>query len=234
MNDSNASPSNRERQARIKARSLERRERRREELRRHILEAATQVFVDHGYDGFSMYQVAEAIGYSTPTIYLHFKDREDLLFMVVWQGYLKMSEHLEVALHGTVDPLEKVKGVLRAYLHYAIEYPAHYRAHFMATPDWLTRLAAQARAREAEGGSTPRALFTEAARAAITAGKIRAQDERETVDMLWTLAHGLASLHLSTQGITPRWDRATVERRLEDWMEVLLLGLQPRGSAGAG
>ena len=131
MSDSNAAPSNRERQARIKARSLERRERRREELRRHILEAATQVFVDRGYDGFSMYQVAEAIGYSTPTIYLHFKDREDLLFTVVWQGYLKMAEHLEVALNSTQDPLEKVKAVLKAYLRYAIDYPAHYQAHFM-------------------------------------------------------------------------------------------------------
>ncbi|MFX5306100.1 helix-turn-helix domain-containing protein, partial [Acinetobacter baumannii] len=68
------------RQIRIRQKSAERRERRRQETRRAILEAATRMFEREGYEGFSLRQVAEAIGYTPTTIYLYFKDKDDLLF----------------------------------------------------------------------------------------------------------------------------------------------------------
>ncbi|MFH4082248.1 helix-turn-helix domain-containing protein, partial [Acinetobacter baumannii] len=70
------------RQARIRQNSAQRRERSRQETRQAILEAAIQMFEREGYEGFSLRQVAENIGYTPTTIYLYFKDKDDLLFAV--------------------------------------------------------------------------------------------------------------------------------------------------------
>lgn len=59
--------------------SRHRREQEKEELQQLILKAAGELFLEQGYDRFSLRQVAERIGYSATTIYLYFEDKDDLL-----------------------------------------------------------------------------------------------------------------------------------------------------------
>ncbi len=63
----------------------ERRARQKGLLRQEILDAAREILVREGYDGLSMRKVAEKIDYSPTAIYLHFKDRDDLVFCVCEQ-----------------------------------------------------------------------------------------------------------------------------------------------------
>ena len=55
-----------------------RREQSRRELRELILETAREAILDGGYEALSMRGLAETIGYSPGTIYLHFKDKESM------------------------------------------------------------------------------------------------------------------------------------------------------------
>ena len=64
---------------RIRTASRHRREQEKEELRQTILKAAGALFLEQGYDGFSMRHLAESIGYSPATLYLYFRDKDDLL-----------------------------------------------------------------------------------------------------------------------------------------------------------
>ena len=58
----------------------ERRAREKEQLRRQILVAARELFVNEGYESVSMRKkFANKIEYSPTTIYLYFKDKADLL-----------------------------------------------------------------------------------------------------------------------------------------------------------
>lgn len=50
----------------------------RDERRARILEAASQVFADRGYDGASIEEIAEAAGITRPVIYDHFESKRDL------------------------------------------------------------------------------------------------------------------------------------------------------------
>ena len=52
----------------------ERRAREKEQLRRQILSAARELFVNEGYENVSMRKIANKIEYSPTTIYLYFKD----------------------------------------------------------------------------------------------------------------------------------------------------------------
>src|SRR5688500_18400357 len=107
MTDDQPQPA-RTRAARTREAARERREHEKRELRQAILETAGRLFVAQGYDGFSLRQVAEQIGYSPATIYLYFKDKDDLLFTVVDEGFMRFGAALQAAADGTEEPWERL------------------------------------------------------------------------------------------------------------------------------
>lgn len=50
------------------------------------------MFVRYGFDGFSMQKLAKAASVSPATIYIYFKDKEDLIQQVYIQALTKMTE----------------------------------------------------------------------------------------------------------------------------------------------
>ena len=74
-----------------------RRDQEKQELRQAILTAAGELFLEQGYERFSLRKVAERIGYSPTTIYLYFRDKDDLLFTVVDEGFVRFGQQLAAA-----------------------------------------------------------------------------------------------------------------------------------------
>ena len=50
------------------------------EFRREILDAARELFINEGYEKFTMRRLAEKIGYSPTTLYIYSRGKDDLLF----------------------------------------------------------------------------------------------------------------------------------------------------------
>jgi TetR/AcrR family transcriptional repressor of multidrug resistance operon len=57
-----------------------------------IREKAIEMIVNHGFDGLSMHKLAKAAGVSVATIYIYFKDREDLIQRVYSEESQKMTD----------------------------------------------------------------------------------------------------------------------------------------------
>lgn len=58
-----------------------------------ILSSATQLFIEQGYYGLSMRQIAETVGVTKAALYYHFKDKETL-FLAILETYLEKIENL--------------------------------------------------------------------------------------------------------------------------------------------
>ena len=58
----------------------DRRDRDRQEMRKLIVETATQILVEEGIDQVSIRRIADRIEYSPGTIYLYFEDKDDILY----------------------------------------------------------------------------------------------------------------------------------------------------------
>ena len=56
-----------------------------------ILDAAQRLFMQDGYRGISMRQIAEAVGVTKAALYYHFQDKEDLFVAIVEQYLLQMA-----------------------------------------------------------------------------------------------------------------------------------------------
>ena len=59
---------------------IEKRAKHKEEFRREILDSAREIFINDGYDGFSMRKLAEKIDYSPTTIYIYFKNKTSFMY----------------------------------------------------------------------------------------------------------------------------------------------------------
>ena len=65
----------------------QRQERDRESVRRSILDAARELFVNEGYHNVSIRKIAERIEYSPAAIYSYFPSKDDIFFALAEEGF---------------------------------------------------------------------------------------------------------------------------------------------------
>jgi len=105
-------------------------------LRAEILEAAARLLIASGDESaVSIRAVAEAVGVTPPSIYLHFADRNELIFAVCEEQFRHLDEALELAVVGVTDPWERVERKGRAYVEFGLTNPEQYRVLFCSPPD---------------------------------------------------------------------------------------------------
>ncbi|GAB4513259.1 MAG: TetR/AcrR family transcriptional regulator [Anaerolineae bacterium] len=190
--------------ARIQENSRQRREQEKREVRQTILTTAGEMFLESGYEGFSLRQIAERIGYSPGTIYLYFKDKDDVLFTVCKEGFIAFAQVLENAKATTDDPLEQIRVMGREYVRFGLENPAYYQLMFMQRPEFMIR-------QETETGEPPVDAFMILQRTveeAMAAGSLQPGDAQVTSDVLWSALHGVVALGICM----PIFDAERVEK----------------------
>jgi AcrR family transcriptional regulator len=111
----------------------ERRERERDETRQRILDSARRLFVTHGYEAVSLRKIADAIEYSPAAVYVHFRDKQDLIRAMVLEDFSRLDgEALELA--AIADPIERIRQIGMRYIHFGLANPHHYKLMFMTPP----------------------------------------------------------------------------------------------------
>jgi AcrR family transcriptional regulator len=205
----------------VQAGSHDRREQARRDLRERILGAATDLFTEGGADAVTMRAVAERIGYSATTIYLHFPDRDALLFAIVDNSFGVFGERMRVAIASSDDPRERLSAMGRAYVTFALDHPAHYRLMFIQRPDYLLAHGPEEdRARIESLGALSAVAIAVAARRGTHSADLRLAPDT-VADAVWGAVHGIAAL---ATGV-PIFDRARALAATEASVELLATGL---------
>ena len=168
----------------------ERRAREREQLRRQILEAARELFVNEGYENVSMRKIANKIEYSPTTIYLYFTDKADLLDSVCKETLLNLLNTLEQLKKDISDPVEALRKSGRTYVEFGLEYPQDYKLTFVIRPQFQKGLGL-------EEGSVGEKVFnylSEMVSECIQQKRFRQMDVETTGHVLWSAVHGVTLL----------------------------------------
>src|SRR6266852_4075164 len=188
-----------------------------QELRQAILTAAGELFLEQGYERFSLRKVAERIGYSPTTIYLYFRDKDDLLFTVVDEGFVRFGHQLAAAA-SQEDPWERLIALGQAYVAFALQNPVYYQLMFLQRTDFLTQ--------KQVGESQPRIasfrVLQQTVQQAIDAGVLRPGDVESYSDVFWALVHGMVSLAISM----PMFDASRIQRTMETAWQMECQGLR--------
>jgi AcrR family transcriptional regulator len=161
-----------------------------EQLRAEILEAAEGLLLASGdVDAVSIRAVAAAVGVTPPSIYLHFKDKVELLYAVCGEHFRRLDEASKAAVEGIDDPLERVNRRGQAYIQFGLDHPEPYRIMFMGRPDCEPRMTVDELSTTACFGD----LVVDV-KAAMDAGLMAAGDPFTVACGLWAKVHGVTSL----------------------------------------
>jgi len=106
----------------------ERREREKEQRRNDIIDAAERVFFSKGRHAATMDDVAEEAELSKGTLYLYFKNKEDLYLAINLRGLKILSTMFTNAVSKHKTGIEKVKAVGEAYYQFYVDFPNYFNA----------------------------------------------------------------------------------------------------------
>ena len=168
----------------------ERRTREKEQLRRQILSAARELFVNEGYENVSMRKIADKIEYSPTTIYLYFKDKADLLDSVCKETLLSLLNTLELLKKDKSDPVEVLRKSGKAYVEFGLKYPQDYKLTFVVRPQFQKGLGLQEGSVGERVFDYLRAMVSEC----IRQERFRQVDVEITGQTLWSAVHGVTLL----------------------------------------
>jgi AcrR family transcriptional regulator len=157
-------------------------------LRDEILDAATDLLLDIGHaKAVSIRSVAERVGVTPPSIYLHFQDKDALLDAVCARYFEKLDEEMQRVSAQQQSTAEVLRAQGLAYVRFAIENPELYRIATMGDPKSDSSVdAALASSAFEHMCATVEALMAEAV--------FPPGDATGVALELWSAAHGVAAL----------------------------------------
>lgn len=159
-----------------------------DQLRDEILDATTELLLEAGHvKAVSIRSVAQRVGVTSPSIYLHFDDKDALLDAVCARYFERLDEQMQLAAAGESTSLGVLRAQGLAYVRFALATPQLYRIATMG---------------EGRPGSDVDVTLDSSAfvhmRAGVQvmmdAGIYSAGDATAVALELWSAAHGVAAL----------------------------------------
>ncbi len=173
---------------------IEKRARHKEEFRREILNSARDMFINDGYDGFSMRKLAEKIDYSPTTIYLYFKNKDDLLFAICEEFFAHFFAELNRIRSVSQEPIETLRQAFLYLIEFGLKNPNQYKVIFF-TKSSVYGTHEEFVQRESMARNVYFA-FKEMVRGCIEAGRFMEMDEDVITQSMAIASHGLVTMAL--------------------------------------
>ncbi|MCW2679315.1 MAG: transcriptional regulator [Frankiales bacterium] len=158
------------------------------ELRGDVLRAAMELLTETGDESaVSVRAVAQRVGVSVPSIYLHFADKRALIDAVCGEVFEALHQRLRAAAEQAEDPFAALRAQGNAYVHFALENPEHYRVVMMQAHEPAQESV------DSVVASGAFAYLVSTVQECVDIGVL----EGEAVELalgLWAAAHGVAAL----------------------------------------
>jgi len=162
-----------------------------DQLRDEILDATTDLLMETGHEkAVSIRSVAQRVGVTPPSIYLHFADKDALLDAVCGRYFERLDDVMQQVAAEQPSTIDRLRAQGLAYVRFATQTPELYRIATMG---------------ESRPGSDVDVALNSSAFAhmrntielLIEEGVYPAGDPTVAALELWTVAHGVASLLIS-------------------------------------
>ena len=201
----------------------ERKQRERTEVREKILDAALEFFATEGAEGVTMRALADAIEYTPPVIYAHFRDKDAIIRELCNRQLRTLAKHFS-SIAGVADPVERLRGIGRAYVDFALENPSHFRFMFLTAHPLPT--AEDENPHRGDPQEDAYAFLKSTVEAAIATGQLRPEltDAEELTQMCWAAAHGVVALQ-NVKGSEPWIDWRDARTTAYQLLDAMLRGL---------
>jgi AcrR family transcriptional regulator len=169
--------------------SAERKERAAQQLRKLILTTAMELFLEEGFENVTIRRIAGKIEYSPATVYLYYRDKNEILYSLHAQGFEMLYEQQKKLL-AVRDPWERLRRHGKVYVSFALENPEYYDLMFIMRGP----AAKMKEKKDWESGLRSYEFLKENVKQCMEAGYLKKSNEDVATFAFWSLTHGIASL----------------------------------------
>ena len=167
----------------------ERRDKDKQRMRTRILETAMKLFLKAGFERVTIRAIAQEIEYSPATIYLYFKDKNEILYALQELGFDKLYEAQQTVL-SVKDPWKRLREQGKMYVSFALNNPEYYDLMFIMRGP----IEKMKEKKKWESNLRTYRLLRDNVQACIEAGALKTTHVDAAAFAFWSLAHGIASL----------------------------------------
>ena len=164
-----------------------------EQLRAEVLSAVNRLLDEWGSDEkLTMRGVAQEVGVTAASIYLHFADKTELVWAALADKYRQLADQMEAAASAADGPRQRLRAQVHAYCRFAMENPGHYRLMYEIRQPAVERVRMGLHPARQVSGRLRRALAD-----CADAGHHLTLPLHQAAHTLWTGLHGLVSVQHS-------------------------------------
>jgi len=150
-----------------------------------------------------MRRLVDRCGYTAPTIYHHFHDKQGLLDAVLDERLALVLVRLQ-RLERRSDTAETVREMVGEFARFGLEYPAHHSLLAVHRPEGLEMPPSAQHIGD---------LFAEVLGELGADGRLRDADVEGALQFIWMLLHGIVSLRSERPDV--EWKQSIVEYSLD-------------------
>lgn len=197
---------------------IERKERQKESLRQDILDAAREILLAEGHAKLSMRSIAKRIEYSPTTIYLYFKNKDEILFHLCEEALERQFNAMNAAAGNESSPVLRLRATLRAYIDFGISEPDRYQITYMTDISQYVSVTSVLK----EGGFGNKLLeLVRQQLHDVLAASGSTLDPESVFQALWAQSHGIVSLLITC----PDFPWVERDKLIETNIDISLKGL---------
>lgn len=187
---------------------------------KNIREMAMKMIVEEGFDGMSMQKLAKAANVSPATIYIYYKNREDMIAHLFMEVQKKFAE---VNLKGFSPDMSLEEGLWLQWknrLRFIQRYPIHYKFHEQFRNSPLINQDCIANISE----------FKDAMKRFVMNAVHKGEMKRVEPEIFWAQAYGpfyaLIRFHMEEKSMMGRKFKLT-EEVMKQTFKLVIKGLRP-------
>ncbi len=203
--------------------SKERQLRRQEEIRQKILDIARDIVTKEGIQGLSIRKITNAIDYSPAIIYHYFKDKNEIIELLVKDGYKRILDSISSVKRNEDEPEKELREAFDNYIRAALESPEVYKAVVLSDdPSILTKTSILKKGITKDSKTFK--LLYENLRRGIEKKKYLQYDIELTAQIVWTATFGLIIKLIIEKDISTE----QVNRLIDHLFNILFKGIMIR------
>jgi AcrR family transcriptional regulator len=196
-----------------------------EKIKNAILDRALEIIAREGLDNLTMRNLAGRLKMTAPNIYNYYSGKDEIYLCLVVQGFEMLQAVLQEARDSHKGKKEKGRAMIEAYIQFGITHSRYYDIMFvLPTPKYNDYR-----------GTPYEQLSATELRISMEIADMAAQAIRELYDQpaeedfvtrrliqVWSLLHGMISLHNSKVAIYVADDLATIySRTIDELMDLI-------------
>jgi AcrR family transcriptional regulator len=199
---------------------------RRVERRQQIIDTASQLFSERGYENVTLRAIAERLGYAHAALYRYFPDKASLLAEICKETFARLVVELDLQQSQAQGPEAELLAVSLGFVRFGLAHPHHFQVVFSGP---LSKSIGANQHFDAIGRSLFKRLmqaFTACSKALGLSAKTRTLD----ANTWWTSLFGTTHILISSCAvISPASGDEVVQRHIQVmWQGFRSLGDLPK------